>query len=53
MIILDTDHIFALQHRDAPKAFALQARLETLFPDEIATTAITVEEQMRGYSRSH
>jgi hypothetical protein len=30
MIILDTDHISALQHRDGLKAFALQARLETL-----------------------
>jgi tRNA(fMet)-specific endonuclease VapC len=49
MIILDTDHISALQHRDAPKAFALQARLETLSPDEIATTVITVEEQTRGW----
>ena len=49
MIILDTDHISALQYRDAPKAFALQARLETPSPDEIATTAITVEEQMWGW----
>src|SRR5713101_2228571 len=49
MIILDTDHVSALQRRDAPKAFALQARLENLSPDEIATTVITVEEQMRGW----
>jgi hypothetical protein len=49
MIILDTDHISALQYRDASKAFALQARLETLSPDEIATTAITIEEQTRGW----
>ncbi len=49
MIILDTDHISALQHRDTPKAFALQARLETFSPDEIATTVITVEEQTRGW----
>jgi len=49
MIILDTDHISALQHRDAPQAFALQARLETFSPDEIATTVITVEEQTRGW----
>ena len=48
MIILDTDHISALQHRDAPKAFALQARLEILSPAEIATTVITVEEQTMG-----
>jgi tRNA(fMet)-specific endonuclease VapC len=49
MIILDTDHISALQQRDAPKAFALQARLETLSLDEIATTVITLEEQTRGW----
>lgn len=49
MIILDTDHISALQHRNGLKAFALQARLETLSPDEVATTVITVEEQTRGW----
>jgi hypothetical protein len=49
MIILDTDHISALQHRDTPQAFAWQARLETFSPDEIATTAITLEEQTRGW----
>ncbi len=49
MIILDTDHISALQYRDSPKAFALQARLETLPLDDIATTAITVEEQTRSW----
>ena len=49
MIILDTDHISALQHREAAKAFALQERLEILSPDEIATTVITVEEQTRGW----
>ncbi len=49
MIILDTDHISALQYRDTPKAFALQARLETFSPDEVATTAITIEEQTRGW----
>lgn len=49
MIILDTDHISALQYRETPKAFALHARLETFSPEEIATTVITVEEQMRGW----
>jgi len=49
MIILDTDHVSALQYRDAPRAFSLQARLETLSPDEIATTVITIEEQTRGW----
>jgi len=48
MIILDTDHISMLQYRDAPQAFALQACLEVLLED-MATTVITVEEQMRGW----
>lgn len=49
MIILDTDHLSALQSRAGPSAFALQARLEGLSPEEVATTAITVEEQLRGW----
>lgn len=49
MIILDTDHISALQYRDAPRAFALQTRLEAQPIEEIATTAITLEEQTRGW----
>lgn len=49
MIVLDTDHISALQFRDAPRAFALQTRLSTFSSEEIATTAISVEEQMRGW----
>ncbi len=51
MIILDTDHLSVLQYRDSPKAFALQSRLETYPPEEVATTAITVEEQTRGWLR--
>ncbi len=49
MIILDTDHISALQYRDAPRAFALQTRLEAQPIEEMATTAITLEEQTRGW----
>lgn len=49
MIILDTDHISALQYRHTPKAFALQVRLEAFPPEEVATTVITVEEQMRSW----
>lgn len=49
MIILDTDHISALQARTTSAAFTLQARLDALITDEIATTTITVEEQMRGW----
>jgi hypothetical protein len=32
-----------------PAAFALQARLEAFSPDEVVTTVITMEEQMRGW----
>jgi tRNA(fMet)-specific endonuclease VapC len=49
MIILDTDHISLLQAREAPHAFVLQARLEAFPPDEVATTVVTLEEQMRGW----
>jgi tRNA(fMet)-specific endonuclease VapC len=49
MILLDTDHLSLVQAREMPAAFALQMRLETLPPDEVATTVITLEEQMRGW----
>lgn len=49
MIILDTDHLSALEYRATPSAFALQARLESLPLAEVATTAISLEEQMRGW----
>jgi hypothetical protein len=42
MILLDTDHLSLLQARDAPVAFALQARLEAFPPDEVVTTVITI-----------
>ena len=49
MILLDTDHLSLLQVRDTPAAFALQARLEAFSPNEVVTTVITMEEQMRGW----
>ncbi len=49
MIILDTDHISVLQHEDSPKAVALLDRLESLPPKEVATTAVTLEEQSRSW----
>ena len=49
MIVLDTDHLSVLEHRDSPRAFALQARLEALSQDELATTVVSLEEQMRGW----
>ncbi len=52
MIILDTDHLSLLQYRDSPRAFGLQKRLERLPVPELATTVISLEEQMRGWLRS-
>lgn len=49
MILLDTDHLSLLQARETPAAFALQTRLEAFPPDEVATTVVTLEEQMRGW----
>jgi tRNA(fMet)-specific endonuclease VapC len=49
MIVLDTDHISVIQSRDSPYAAALQTRLEAFPLGEVATTAITLEEQMRGW----
>jgi tRNA(fMet)-specific endonuclease VapC len=49
MIVLDIDHISVLQYRDSPNAVGLQARLEAFPLNEVGTTAITVEEQMRGW----
>ena len=49
MIILDTDHMSVLQYGGSPHAIALQARLDVFPPDEVTTTVITVEEQMRGW----
>ena len=51
MIVLDTDHLSAIQYRDNPKAFALHTQLEAVPPHEVATTVISLEEQMRGWLR--
>jgi hypothetical protein len=48
MLDLDTDHISILQHDDSPQAVALAQRLEALSADEVATTAVTLEEQARS-----
>lgn len=49
MLILDPDHISALQYRASPQAFGLQSRLEAVPLDEVAPTAITIEEQTRSW----
>ncbi|MGO8744859.1 MAG: type II toxin-antitoxin system VapC family toxin [Thermoguttaceae bacterium] len=48
MILLDTDHINVLQSM-GPQVAALRASMAASADQEFATTAITVEEQMRGW----
>lgn len=49
MIVLDADHLSVLEHRDSPRAFELQSRLEAEPPAELFTTVVSLEEQMRGW----
>lgn len=49
MIFLDTDHLSVLQHRDSPQATALRVRMSAVPPDDLATTAVSLEEQTRGW----
>lgn len=48
MILLDTDHINILQSRGA-QAAALIGRMDTSHDQDFGVTAITLEEQMRGW----
>jgi tRNA(fMet)-specific endonuclease VapC len=48
MVILDTDHMSLLQ-RGGPESVRIARRLRALPPDDVATTVITYEEQMRGW----
>lgn len=49
MILLDTDHLSVLQHSDSPPALALQTRLQSVPRDDSATSAVSLEEQTRGW----
>ncbi|MFN0123532.1 MAG: type II toxin-antitoxin system VapC family toxin [Blastocatellia bacterium] len=49
MYILDTDHLSLLERQTSMEAQRLHFRLLSLKPEEIATTIITFEEQMRGW----
>jgi tRNA(fMet)-specific endonuclease VapC len=49
MIVLDTDHISILQHADSEIAAALQERLVRSTDSDVATSAITLEEQSRSW----
>jgi len=48
VILLDTDHINILQSK-GPQAVALTANMAASADQDFATTAITIEEQMRGW----
>ena len=48
MIVLDSDHVSVLQHTDSRLANTLQSRLDQSM-DEITVTAISLEEQSRGW----
>jgi tRNA(fMet)-specific endonuclease VapC len=49
VILLDTDHINVLKYPDHPRFVSLTTQLNTAADQDIATTVITVEEQMRGW----
>lgn len=48
MYLLDTDHLSLLE-RGGADSFALQMRLERISAEQIATTVVSYEEQMRGW----
>ena len=49
MILLDTDHFSALKYVDSERAERLRARMAASRDRHFAVTAITLEEQMRGW----
>lgn len=49
MIILDTDCLSLLERQTGEPYFRLQAKLDEFPSNEIVTTIITYEEQMRGW----
>ena len=49
MILPDTDHVNVLKYPEHPRFASLTTQLNTSDDQDIATTVITVEEQMRGW----
>ena len=49
MIILDTDCISLLERQSGADYFRLKNKLDEFLPEEVVTTVITFEEQMRGW----
>jgi tRNA(fMet)-specific endonuclease VapC len=48
MIILDTDHFSELEYRNSKRAPKLRERLTHVGDLQVATTVVTIEEQLRG-----
>ena len=49
MVLLDTDHLSILEWQDSPAALQIRARLQRHSPEEVGTTIINFEENMRGW----
>lgn len=49
MVILDTNLLSLLEWVNSPASLTLQARLDRLPADQIATTVVTYEEKTRGW----
>lgn len=49
LVVLDTDHLSVLERHEQPSATSLRARLALLPPEEVVTTIISYEEQVRGW----
>ncbi|MCI0456351.1 MAG: type II toxin-antitoxin system VapC family toxin [Gemmataceae bacterium] len=49
-VLLDTDHLSVLQWQEQPACDRLLARLEPLPPDDVATSIISFQEQVQGWT---
>ena len=48
-VLLDTDHLSILEQRIQPERDRLRARLDALAPDDVGTTIVSFQEQVRGW----
>ena len=49
MILLDTDHLTVLKYPESPHAAGLTAKMQAAPEEVFAVTAVSVEEQVRGW----
>lgn len=49
MIVLDTDHVTLVQRQEDVQGESLRQRLNTSIDEDVRVTAISLEEQMRGW----